>query len=77
MAAAALVDLARDWGTFEDLAMYFFQEKWEILDETQRLLYPNVMLETLVLVASMGKALPLPLAVLVCLSSSSGNSSVF
>ncbi|XP_047566785.1 zinc finger protein 792-like isoform X3 [Lutra lutra] len=54
MAAAALVDLARDWGTFEDMAMYFFQEEWELLDETQRRLYHNVMLETLALVASIG-----------------------
>lgn len=42
--------------TFEDLAVYFSPEEWELLDEAQRRLYHDVMLENLALMAALGKA---------------------
>ncbi|XP_068849297.1 zinc finger protein 773-like [Capricornis sumatraensis] len=40
--------------TFEDVAVSFFQEEWGLLGEAQRLLYYDVVLENLSLIASLG-----------------------
>lgn len=43
--------------TFEDVAVYFSWDEWDLLDEGQKLLYCDVMLENLALMTSLGKAL--------------------
>ena len=51
--------------TFDDVAVYFSGEAWGLLDEAQRCLYQDVMLETLAHITSLGKTLkptPVPWA---------------
>ena len=54
--AAALLNPAQGCVTFEDVFPYFSREEWELLEEAQRLLYRDVMLESFAPVSSLGLA---------------------
>nr|XP_053772184.1 zinc finger protein 773-like isoform X2 [Desmodus rotundus] len=45
---------------FADIALYFSREEWRLLDEAQRRLYLDVMLQNFELVSSLGNAFTLP-----------------
>lgn len=53
MATEVLMGPMQDRVTFEDVAVYFSQEEWELLDEAQKLLYHTVMQENFALISSL------------------------
>ena len=64
--------------TFEDVAVYLSRTEWCLLDEAQRRLYLDVMLENFAHVSSLGKTLTAPLcSTLACLHPLSSVLSLF
>lgn len=59
----ALMNPAQGCVTFEDVFVYFSRAEWELLEEAQRSLYHDVMLENFALVSSLGLEVSRPHAV--------------
>ncbi|XP_037058002.1 zinc finger protein 773-like [Peromyscus leucopus] len=54
MAAAEQGLQPQDCVAFKDVAIYFSEEEWTLLDDSQRFLYCRVMMEIFVMVTSLG-----------------------